>query len=200
MSTYRKRITLPSFGNVSINFYGCSSTMFEVYEQLNEFERQKKINHLGLISNVIDGAKHTRYEYLMLQCALADILDKLYKGVATSQGTLKVDGFPMQGNALLKTWFMLSNLGHLRNTYGDEKTLIQYAIGRTGFRSRLLYPIRSELLKKWCEDVIDNFQYHKFHFVVAIYRIYKDLRHQVDKQNEIAKFAELLLFIARQSP
>lgn len=192
MKTYRKKITLPSLGNVSVNFYCCSAKMFEVYEKLNEFERQKKINHLGLISTELDGAKHTRYEYLMLQCALSDILDKLHKGVA-AQGSLKVDGTPFQGNGLLKCWFMLSNLGHLKYTYGDEKSLIQYALKRPGFRSRLLNPIRSELLKSWCVDVIENFKYHKFHYVIAIHRIYKELRRQVETQDEIAKFAELLL-------
>lgn len=192
MKTYRKKITLPSLGNVSVNFYCCSANMYEVYEKLNEFERQKRINHLGLISTELDGAKHTRYEYLMLQCALSDILDKLHKGVA-AQGTLKVDGTPFQGNGLLKCWFMLSNLGHLKYTYGDEKSLIQYTLKRPGFRSRLLNPIRSELLKSWCTDVIDNFKYHKFHYVIAIHRIYKELRRQVDTQDKIAKFAELLL-------
>merc|ERR1711974_444209 len=112
----------------SVNFYCCSASMFEVYEKLNEFERQKKINHLGLISRELDGAKHTRYEYLMLQCALSDVLDKLHKGVISAQGNLKVDSVPLQGNALLKCWFMLSNLGHLKSTYGDEKSLIQYAL------------------------------------------------------------------------
>jgi hypothetical protein len=192
MKSYRKRITLPSLGNVSVNFYCCSAELYEVYEKLNEFERQKKINHLGLISTEIDGATHTRYEYLMLQCALSDILDKLHKGVA-AQGTLKVNGSAYQGNGLLKCWFMLSNLGHLKNTYGDEKTLIQYALRRQGFRSRLLNPIRSIPLKEWCENVIKNFEYHKFHYVIAIHRIYKELRRQVEKQNIIAKFAELLL-------
>jgi len=167
MKSYRKRITLPSFGNVSVNFYCCSAELYEVYEKLNEFERQKKINHLGLISTEIDGATHTRYEYLMLQCALSDILDKLHKGVA-AQGTLKVDGTPYQGNGLLKCWFMLSNLGHLKNTYGDEKSLIQYALKRRGFRTRLLSPIRSVPLKEWCEDIIDNFKYHKFHYVIKL--------------------------------
>ena len=34
---------------------------------INEFERQKQIRHLGLISNVFENGSHTRYEYLMLQ-------------------------------------------------------------------------------------------------------------------------------------
>ncbi len=192
MKTYRKKVTLPSLGIISVNFYCASATIYEVYEKLKEFERQKKINHLGLITTEIDGATHTRYEYLMLQCALSDILDKLHKGVV-AQGTLKVAGKSYLGNGLLKTWFMLSNLGHLKNTYGDEKTLIQYALKRPGFKSRILTPIRSPLLKQWCKNVIENFEYHKFHYVIAIHRIYRELRRQVEKQDLIAMFAELLL-------
>ena len=199
MSRYRKRITLPSLGNVSVNFYCSSAILFDFYEKLGEFERQKSINHLGLISKEIDGASHTRYEYLMLQCALSDVLDKLHKGSA-AQGSIKVDGISYNGNCLLKSWFMLSNFGHLKNTYGDEKTLIHYAIKRQGFKSRLLNIIRSPQLKEWAEKVINNFEYQKFHYVIAIYRMYKDMRQMVNKQDELAKLMELLLISTDDIP
>jgi hypothetical protein len=192
MTDNRRKVTLPSLGYVSINFYCSAFSVSELYEKLGEFDRQKKINHLGLISNEIDGATHTRYEYLMLQCALADILDKLNKGVY-AQGELKVSGKAFKGNGLLKSWFLLSNFGHLKNTFGDEKTLIIYALKRKGFKSKLLNIIKSIELRAWCECIITNFQYHKFHYVLAIYRIYKEQPRQLEKQKEMIVLMELLL-------
>lgn len=189
---YRTKATLPSLGSVSINYYCCAADMYDLYDKLNEFNRQKEITHLGIVSQEFDGASHTRYEYLMLQCALSDVLDKLYKGVV-AQGTIKIDGKQYSGNGVLKSWFMLSNMGHLKNTFGDEKTLIQYAKKRKGFVSKLLAPIRSERLRGWCHSIIDNFEYQKFHYVIALHRMYKGLPRRLEKQDELAKIAELLL-------
>lgn len=192
MQNLRRKVTLPSLGNVSINFYCSAQKVAELYAKTDEFNRLKTINHLGLISTVIDGASHTRYEYLMLQCALTDILDKLHKG-SSNQGELKIDSKPYKGNGILKSWFLLSNFGHLKNTFADEKALIQFILKRKGFKSRILCPIRNALLKEWCEQVINTFQYENFHYVVAIYRLYKELPRQLEKQDELARLVELLL-------
>lgn len=192
MNNIRRKVTLPSLGNVSVNFYGASSLIANLYEEIHEFERQKNINHLGLISTEVDGASHSRYEYLMLQCALTDVLDKLHKGTS-SQGSLKVSGNEFLGNGILKSWFMLSNFGHLKNTYGDEKALILYALRRSGFKSRVLSVIRSDSLREWCDEVISGFQYHKFHYVISIYRIYKEQPRRIDNQDRMALLMELLL-------
>ena len=192
MTNFRKKVTLPSLGCVSVNFYCIAKEVSALYEKLNEFDRQKSINHLGLISSEIDGASHSRYEYLMLQCAISDILDKLHKGSAP-QGSLKVNGCELSGNAILKAWFMLSNLGHLKNTYGDEKALLLYTLKRSGFKSKLLNTIRNDWLKEWCKDAIENFHYQNFHYVISSYRIYKHQPRMLANQDKMALLLELLL-------
>ena len=190
----RKSSALPILGKVNVNFYCSSSTVFHLYEKENEFERQKNIKHLGLISKVFEGASHTRYEYLMLQSCLADILDNLHKGSATvAQGEIKINGKKYSGNCLLKSWFLLSNFGHAKNTIGDEKSLLLFSLKQQGFRSSLLTPIRDETLRKWSNSVIDNFEYVKFHYILSIRRMYKSLPRQVDVQYELAKLFKLLL-------
>lgn len=191
MNNYRKRVTLPSLGRVSINFYCISKVIVDLYDKYDEFSRQKKINHLGLISLEIDGASHTRYDYVMLQCALSDVLDKLHKG-SSSQGSIKVNKQKFSGNSLLKSWFLLSNFGHLKNTFGDERSLLLYIKKRKGFKSKILKSISSVLLKDWSEKVIDNFEYYNFHYVLAIYRVCKSTRN-TDKKDEIMLVLELLL-------
>ena len=191
---YRKGAALPILGKINVNFYCSSSKVFDLYEKENEFERQKKIKHLGLISKVFEGASHTRYEYLMLQSCLADLLDNLHKGSATvAQGDIKIDGKIYSGNCLLKSWFLLSNFGHAKNTIGDEKSLLLFSLKQKGFRTSLINPIRDEKLFKWSDSVIDNFEYVNFHYILSIRRMYKSLSRQIDLQEELAKLYKLLL-------
>jgi hypothetical protein len=194
INSSRKIVALPTLGKVGINFYCASEKVVNLYERLNEFERQKTIRHLGLISNVFEGASHTRYEYLMLQAALTDLIDNVHKGSATaSQGEIKINGKGYKGNGLIKSWFLLSNLGHARNTIGDEKSLLLFAIKQRGFRNHLLRPIRDTQLKEWSNSVIDEFQYTNFHHILSIRRIYKDLFRQIEEQDYFIQIYKLLL-------
>jgi len=183
---------LPRLGQTSVTLDDAAGTIASLYERTDEFERQKQIMHLGLIATEVDGASHSRYEYVMLQCALADILDRLHKGAA-AQGAITIDGTKYFGNAVLKAWFLLSNFGHTRFTYGDEKTLALYALKRPGFRTKLLTTIRSQPLRDHCQRIIDDFAFSEFHFVLAAYRIYKEQPRRIEDQNWLALLLELLL-------
>lgn len=48
MDSLRKRITLPSLGHVSVNFYGAAKLAADLYSKVDEFERQGSINFLAL--------------------------------------------------------------------------------------------------------------------------------------------------------
>ena len=192
--TNRITASLPILGKVSISFYSCAERALELYKKQDEFKRQKDIRHLGLISNVFEGASHTRYEYVLLQAGLTDLLDNIHKGSsAASQGSLMIEGKEYPGNGLIKTWLLLSNFGHLKNTIGDEKSLLLFSLQQPGFKSQLLSPIHDNLLRNWSESTIERFDYVNFHHILSIRRIYKELPRQLDFQNEIAKLYKLLL-------
>lgn len=57
----------------------------------------------------------------MLQCGITEITRKMHSGDADlALGSLKINGITYNGEAILKSWFLLSNLGHAKNTLGDE--------------------------------------------------------------------------------
>tara|TARA_R110002012_G_scaffold42418_10_gene115524 strand:+ start:15551 stop:17422 length:1872 start_codon:yes stop_codon:yes gene_type:complete len=186
-------------GKVSVNFSSISSTIFSIYEQENEVARQKSIPHLGLISRAFSGINHTRYEYLILQCVISELAENSFKGTSSAQGDITIDGTKYNGNQILKSWFLLSNFGHCKNTIGDEKALLLKAINRKGFKSHLLKPIKDKDLKVWSEKVIDNFDYVKFHHILSIRRIYKSLKRRIATQNEIIKIYKLYLLDSKQT-
>ncbi|WDU77707.1 hypothetical protein [Lysinibacillus sp. G01H] len=187
-------VTIPTLGIVTINFYGISLEVINLFEKTNEFERQKEIKHLGLIAKVFEGSSHSRYDYVMLQCALVDLVDNLHKGSPNlSLGNLKVDGEGIPGNSIMKSWFLLSNFGHTKFTFGDEKAIILYAIKTKGFKSQLLRPIQDSELKSWCDKVIMDYNYSKMHYVLAIRRIYKETARNIKTREKLIKLIKLLL-------
>lgn len=193
MKIIKHSVVLPSVGKMLIDFHNKSADLYEIYSKCNEFERQKEIKHLGLIATVFESAAHSRYEYLMLQCSLTDIIDKLYPGSSNlAQGKLSLGSKKYFGNDLLKSWFMLSNFGHLFQTIGDEKSMLIFASKQKGFVSTLLTPILDEDLVIWSKEIINDFSYTKFHHILSLRRIYKEVRDQTLK-NELIDIYKLLL-------
>lgn len=180
-------------GKVSVNFQKLSTRIFEIYQKENEIERQKGIAHLGLISQAFSGINHTRYEYLILQCVISELADNTFKGTSSAQGNIRINGTEYSGNDVIKSWFLLSNFGHCKNTIGDEKALLLKAINRKGLRSYLLNNIRDKELRDWASRTIDSFDYVNFHHIISIRRVYKCLKRKLAVQNEILTIYKLLL-------
>ena len=186
-------ICFPEIGKVRICFYGISGELFKLYEKVNEINRQKGIKHLGLLSNVFDSAIHTRHEYVMLQCAFADITNVLNKGSISAQGQLKIDGETFPGNSIIKAWFLLSNFGHCQNVLADEKALLYHCHRKRNFKSHILNTIKDDEASEWARNVIEEFKYMDFHHVLSMYRIYKSLPRLVRQQKRIINLYKLLL-------
>ena len=180
-------------GRVAFNFRKLSSKLFKIYNEQNEVERQKSTFHLGLIARAFKGVNHSRYDYLILQCIISDLSENNFKGTISAQGSIKVDGTKYEGNDLIKTWALLSNFGHCKNTIGDEKALLLRAIDRKTFKTFLINGIKDEQLKTWAAETIDNFDYVNFHHILSIRRLYKCLRRKIKEQDEFIKVYKLLL-------
>ena len=191
-NTYSKKINLSFIGNIRINFYGISSELIKIYDKELEFERQKSMKHLGVVADVIESSNHSRYEYLMLQCFLIDVIENTYKGTPNAIGSIKIDDKEYYGNSLIKTWFLLSNFGHTFKTIGDEKSLLLFTNERKGFKSELINNIDDNELKDYAERVIDSFDYPNFHHILTLWRINKKVK-SIPKKKEIIKVYKLFL-------
>lgn len=191
-NTYSRKVNLSFIGNIRINFYGISCELIKIYEKENEFERQKAMKHLGVIADVLESSHHSRYEYLMLQCFLIDVIENTYKGTPNAIGSIKIDGKEYSGNSLIKSWFLLSNFGHTFKTIGDEKALLLFTNERKGFKSELINSIDDKELKDYAIRVIDSFDYPNFHHILTLWRVNKKVRDNV-KKKQIIKIYKLFL-------
>jgi hypothetical protein len=195
----RIEVEIPILGRVSVNFEELSSKLYDVYLKYEEVERQKKSPHLGLISKVFSGVNHSRFEYLILQCVISELVENNYKGTTNAQGSIKINSVNYSGNDIIKTWFLMSNFGHCKNTIGDEKAILLKVIQQKKFKSYIVNSIKDLDLKIWSEWVINNFDYVNFHHILSIRRIYKTLSRNKILQDELIRAYKLLLLRVDQT-
>ncbi|WMX58622.1 hypothetical protein [Peribacillus sp. R9-11] len=194
METTTQKVAVPLLGVMNINFFDCAYQTFEFYNNIDEIERQKTIKHLGLISSVFDNVSHSRWDYLMLQCGITEITGKVHAGDADiALGSIKIDGIVYNGEAIIKSWFLLSNLGHAKNTLGDEKFLTNYLLNHTKMRRFILNKIKDKDLRDFALKTILNNDYSNLHYVLSILRVYTLCGSRKSKNLFIILFKALLL-------
>ncbi|PXX30642.1 hypothetical protein [Arenibacter sp. ARW7G5Y1] len=184
---------IPILGKVTVNFLDLSAKLYQHYIDINEIDRQKNTAHLGLISHAFKNSNHSRFDYLILQCVISELIENSFKGTTNAQGNITINGKKHFGNDVIKTWILLSNFGHCKNTIGDEKTILLHCIQNKTYKRKLLNCVKDARLKKWSEEVIDSFDYISFHHIISFIRIYKTFTRRVARQNELFNAYKLLL-------
>jgi hypothetical protein len=184
---------VPILGKVGVNLLELSNEVYKIYEVCGESERQKGTFHLGLISEAFKGMNHSRYDYLILQFVVSEIIDAFHKGTNSTQGSITISKRNYTGNDLIKTWILLSNFGHCKNTISDEKALLLGVSANKRNKTRLINLINDGDLKVWAEDVIEKFDYVNFHHILSIIRIIKATKKRIVLRKKILDAYRLLL-------
>lgn len=165
---------MPSLGVYNVRFFNESE---EVYDFLggSEFSRLDSINHLGVASYVFTGANHSRLEYMLLQCAIIELLPKFHKGrePLSLSGKVSIPGQKSKissGEELLKCWSLLSNSGHTQYTFGVERSLLNKANADLDFRLILVQDFPPKL-KKESLRIIEDYDDSSFHLILSLFKI-----------------------------
>lgn len=113
---------MPGIGNRNIVLYGEAARLYKCLQEEEFFERLKKVEQLGVISQVEISASHTRWEYMIFQLYL---IQKLFKEKGKRNlGNLKLGGVELSGVELLQLWVFLFNIGHLPGTFATTRGLL----------------------------------------------------------------------------
>ena len=71
-------------------------------DEVGEIDRLKNLDHLGIVREVIDGARHSRFDYIALIFALIDSWVQKVKEIHASSREI-------EGKNLIKCWALLFN-------------------------------------------------------------------------------------------
>ncbi|MGD9627132.1 MAG: hypothetical protein AB7U40_06075 [Methanobacteriales archaeon] len=179
MTTYILREFLPGIGNMNIVLYGKAARLYRCLRE-EFFERLKKVEQLGVISQVEISASHTRWEYMIFQLYL---IQKLFKEKGKrSLGNLELGGTKLSGVELLQLWVFLFNIGHLPGTFATMRGLLLAMEKNNELKKELKKEIPDKL-KNHFDEVIerrDIFELPKFLSAILL----NDLKKEEKRKNE----------------
>lgn len=170
----RIEATLPALGGYTVPFYKESEEVLEFLGD-RELRRLDRVQHLGIAAKVFTGVNHSRLEYVLLQCAVINMLPRFHKAHEqfALSGTVRIPGQSNRvssGEELLKCWALLGNAGHTQYTFGVERSLLKWARENPAFHEILLAGLPARL-RRWGRSVIDEYRDTEFHYLLVLYRI-----------------------------
>lgn len=171
----QQRYNLPGFGYVRVRLFPTAKYVFTFLDNYDHLQHLKSIDHLGPIRQVLPGAHHTRYEYLMAQLSiiteLCHLSGQLPAGLSLTRdrntfGEISdVSSTPSNGEILM-ILALLGNIGHLPSTFSGERALMKYlrdhGPARSTFRTGLPAEDRTTF-----DSIISNNKLYKFNYLIA---------------------------------
>lgn len=197
--TKQIKYNLPGVGNINVNLFPYGQKVWDFLDHYGHIKRLKKVNQLGSLRLVYNGAHHSRYEYLITQLAIISELCK-FKGPQDQRFSLgsEIDDFgsvaslnkhPTKGD-VLQIYAILSNIGHLPGTFSSERALLSYLKSDSELKRVFKYGLSSEDYDNF-EEVVDNFSIYKFNTLIASFLLGRYQRK--DEGKEIANLCRSII-------
>src|ERR1700674_1695040 len=172
MASQETTYHLPPVGNITYKSRQESSSIHDFLLARGEIERLKRLDHLGIIRLVREGAHHPRWEYVAL---ILHLIDKCVHAPQIHVGgrvTLQDGTVVSSGAELLKSWALLLNVGHLEWTFMTERALL-FEIARSGgFMDEFATHFADDsTLEQWVRNVVTQTRAYQFFQALALIRL-----------------------------
>ena len=140
---------IPGIGiyNLKIEEAESVKILYDFLDEIGEIDRLKNLDHLGIVREVIDGARHSRFDYIALIFALIDNWAQKVEEIHASSGEA-------EGKNLIKCWALLFNIGHLEWTFFTERILLE-VLRKNKLHTKLIESIEDEKIRKKAEKYLD---------------------------------------------
>lgn len=176
---------LPAIGAFRVNLH-CESERIVRFFGEEELDRLGRIDHLGAATVAFPGVNHKRLEYVLLQCAIAQIVAKLYKNnvdlalsnsVELSGSSIRVSS----AEELLKCWVLFGNIGHPNWTFSTERVLMNGAIKEPQIQDWLISGAIESDLREWARNAIQSCDDRRARLLVTLIRLKEQRPHDSRK-------------------
>lgn len=192
------KATLPALGEVRIGFFDESDRLLRLLGT-EELDRLARVNHLGVVASVFHGARHSRLEYVLQQCAMVELIRHYHKddpslALSSRYHLVGSDHSFSSMEELLKCWVLLSQFGHANYTYATERALFGFVRTDVDAQRQLLSRRLPSDLRDWAERVIGREEDRNYHYVLTAYRLlHKQKRTTLKTQFFLDTLRELVL-------
>jgi hypothetical protein len=161
--------------------------LYDFLDEVGEIDRLKNLDHLGIVREVIDGARHSRFDYIALIFALIDQWDQKVDEIhAFSRVDVEPEpeqGKEVKGKDLIKCWALLFNIGHLEWTFFTERILLEVLRERK-LHTKLIGSIEDEKIERIAEEIFELRDYNHLYQILAFLRfkcLYKKYKDKMDE-------------------
>lgn len=167
---------LPTLGHISCTFHAESADILRSLTQSKEINRLQETPQLGAVSAAWAGARHTRWDYIMLLVFLIQQCKertnyRLNTAIEIADGT-KVSSTL----ELLHCWSLLLQTGHLYWTFSSERILLDAVRRNTDLQTQFIESVPSAIGKEWVRAVLAHHDYHRSQHVLAYFRLERTVR------------------------
>jgi len=169
---------IPGIGIYNLNIEEAKPVkiLYNFLDEAGEIDRLKNLDHLGIVREVIDGARHSRFDYIALIFALIDSWAQKVEEIHASSGEA-------EGKNLIKCWALLFNIGHLEWTFFTERILLE-VLRKKNLHTKLIESIKDEKIRKKAEKIFKFNDYNHFYQILAYLRFECLCNEYRDKMDE----------------
>jgi hypothetical protein len=163
--------------------------LYDFLDEVGEIDRLKNLDHLGIVREVIDGARHSRFDYIALIFALIDNWAQKVKEihafseVKVEPGIKEEEEVRVLGKDLIKCWALLFNIGHLEWTFYTERILLEVLLDNK-LHTKLIENIGDEKIGRKAEEIFELRDHNHLYQILAYLRfkcLYKKYREKMDE-------------------
>lgn len=196
--------TIPSLGFITTQIYKpYASLCYNFLDKYDYIKKLKTINQLGVIKNTFNGTHHPRWEYVVLQIYLLNLLKKteFKSGLASNYKiNFKNKIIKISGCELIQIWILLLNSGHLPGTFASERGVLRFLNEKKIFKKTFRKGIPINLRDSFDDMLLKNNIYDVHKFIIAYllkrhtnYSIYCDEEKLINVSDLLIKCLELFI-------
>lgn len=168
---------LPGYGFANCYLFGQAVELMDLFESAGLIKKMQNTCQLGTMKYVYPGAHHTRYEYVFTQLMLiSNILTSnkqcnVELSLSANLSEYESLDYALSGGALMQCLAILSNVGHMYDTFTSSKIFMR-TLRESKENKTLLYTVyRRNLptaIKKKFDEYLYIGNYYKLHLFHAV--------------------------------
>lgn len=202
------KYNLPGYGFANCLVFDATSEYIKLFEEYGLIEKSKRISQLGVMKYVYPGAHHTRYEYIFTQLMLISNITiakgSVQRNVELPLGSelkefkdIKAFDFSVTGGDILQTLALLSNLGHMYDTFSSSKILLKLLqeSKRDGTEFFKVYKrnLPKEIREKF-DETMNKSNYYKLHLYNMLHLL-QGMMHKRQNKGMCLFASKLLVYL-----
>lgn len=194
---------LPGYGFANCYLVGQAIDLLDMFKEMGLVEKMQNTCQLGTMKYVYPGAHHTRYEYVFTQLMLISNIINTKTARRNTELSLSSNlkeyeqlDHNLSGSALLQCLALLSNAGHMYDTFTTDKILIRL-LKESRREKTNFYKIYKRNLPVAIRNTFDNLlnegNYYKLHLFHIIH-----ILNGLCRSSQQKRLGELLVLLVTQ--